>query len=257
VISRALTGIAVAAMLLTDCGAETRGWVLWERETQILDAEACPDCTYRFALDGLSTTNEQGGTDGVRYVDVCPADGVLVGYSGVLRDVPAQINGTDTVITVVGSLRATCAAVALSDSGVAITPTAEMLPVRGDATTPATWSQTCPLGELIVGFDSQAGIFLDRVSFVCGKADIVPSTSGPTLAVSVGNALPPAGGNGGGVFQDRCPQGQVARGQSLRSGEWINSFALVCGAASFTIAGRDAGGDDATGDAEASTISDL
>jgi hypothetical protein len=243
VISRALNGIAVAAILLTGCG-ETRAWVLWERENQVLGTDAgCADCTYRLTLEGLTTTTQRGGTDGTAYVDVCPADGALVGYGGTLQEVPVEVNGAGAMITVIGSLRATCATVALSGNDVlVITPTAETLPARGDATKQATWSQTCPQGEVVVGFDAQAGIFLDRIAFVCGRADVAMSASGPTLTVSVQNALPATGGDGGYVFQDRCPQGQVARGQDLRSGQWINSFALVCGAPSFALTGRDGGG---------------
>jgi hypothetical protein len=246
VISRARTGVAVAAVLLAGCGAETRGWVLWEPEPEMLDAEACPGCTYRFALQGLVTTSQRGGTDGTDYIDVCPADGVLVGYSGTLQQVPVEVDGVAAVITVIGSLRATCAAVAFSDgNNLVITPTANPLPARGNATDPATWSQMCPPGEVIVGFDSQAGIFLDRVSFVCGKVDVAAAAAGPAFTVSVGNALPPTGGNGGEAHQDRCPRGQVARGQDVRSGLWIGAVALVCGTPSFAIAGRDGGGDAA------------
>jgi hypothetical protein len=244
VISRAFTSIAAAAFVLAGCGAETRGWVLSEHGLEALDADAsCVSCTYRFAIDGLTTTGQRGGTDGTAFVDVCPADGVLVGYSGTLQDVPVEVNGVSGVITVLGSLRGTCASVALSGNGdLVITPTAETVPARGDATQPATWSQACPQGQVIVGVDAQAGIFLDRISFVCGQVDVTLSAAGPTLSVSVGNALPATGGDGGAAFQDRCAQGQVARGQDLRSGVWINSFALVCGTPSFPVAGRDGGG---------------
>jgi hypothetical protein len=241
VISRAPSCIAAAAVLFAGCG-ETRAWVLWEPESQAPDA-SCLDCTYRFALDGLATTTPRGGTTGAGYVDVCPADGVLVGYGGTLQDLPVTVNGVDSAIRIIGSLRATCAAVALAGpGGLVITPTGDPLPARGNETDPAVWSQTCPPGEVIVGVDSQAGLFVDQVSFVCGRLDVVSSPSGPALTVSADSALAPNGGDGGNVFQDRCPQGLVARGHDLRSGGWIDAFALVCGTPTFAIAGRDGGG---------------
>jgi hypothetical protein len=41
--------------------------------------------------------------------------------------------------------------------------------------------------------------------------------------------LPAAGGDGGMPFEQACPAGQLARGEALRSGEWIDAFGLVCG----------------------------
>lgn len=231
-----IPGIAGAVLLAHGCGAESRGWVLWEREPTAIDA--CADCTYRFALDGLAATLEHGGTDGVSYVDVCPGDGVLVGYAGTLQDVPVEINGAASVITVIGSLKATCASVAISRAGdLAITPAADPLPTRGEATNPATWSLTCLPGEVIVGVGGRSGIFLDAISVVCARPSLTQSTSGPTITLSGENAVGINGGDGGNAFDDRCPTGQLARGHSLRSGIWINSFGLVCGAPSFSIAG--------------------
>lgn len=240
----AAPAIALAILLAQGCTAETRGWVLWERapETPGLDA-GCADCTYRFALGSLAITTEHGGTDGSSHVDACPADGALVGYAGTLQQVSVEINGTSSSITVVGSLRGTCASVAISAGGeLAITPTAEQLPTRGDAASPPTWWQTCPEGEVVVGYDGRAGIFLDQVSFVCARAAIAQSASGPRMTTSAEHRLQPAGGDGGSPFNEHCGADQIAHGQSLRSDQWINSFALVCGTPSFVVAPRTDGG---------------
>jgi hypothetical protein len=37
-----------------------------------------------------------------------------------------------------------------------------------------------------------------------------------------------SGGDGGEPYDVRCPDGEMARGQELRAGQWIDSFGLVC-----------------------------
>jgi hypothetical protein len=239
-----MPAIAAAVLLVQGCGTETRGWVLWEHEPAVLEAGAgCADCTYRFALPGLATTIEHGGAYGLRSVDVCQDDGVLVGYAGTIQQVPVLINGVDSIIDVIGILEPTCASISISANGdLVIAPTARPPLSGSDAGSPATWWQTCPAGEVVVGYEGHSGIFLDQVSFVCARASLTQTASGPMLTVSAGHTLTPAGGDGGVAFQELCSSGQIACGQSLRSEGWIDSFALICGTPSFIVQERDGGG---------------
>jgi hypothetical protein len=230
-LSRAL----LAAATLAACG-ETRGLILGETAAPDaasgVDASAgvgCSPCSIPVTLSGQSLTSVQGGTTGTASTDTCPGDQVVIGYLGSLT--PPSVG-----LTLVGGVQALCGELSLdANAGGDGAPAARItiddgviLPVRGTSQE-SPWIQMCPAGEVVVGFSGRSGDDLDQIAFEC--APVLPSNAGAGAVLSIGTpaALSAVGGDGGLPFEDLCPQGQLARGSNLRSGEWVDAFGLVCG----------------------------
>lgn len=214
-------GVALSACM------ESRGPVLSELWPDAGGPDAaCEGCAVpSFEVQGELVTESVGGTNGTEYRDVCPAGRVLTGYRGELRDISA----TERALLAVSGLSAMCGAPSVDGTSDVQIVEGEALATRGEPSVPvvATWSQTCPPGQVIVGVDGRAGLAVDQLAFVCASLR-APSSSVPVEAAQE-NVLPAAGGPGGDAFSLRCPEGQVARGHSVRAGRWLDAYALVCG----------------------------
>ncbi len=230
--------LAFLLWILVGCRAETRGWVLSERDATAprpaIDDAGCAGCVDagstgdgggEFAADGGSRTPLHGSQGGLEYVDVCPGDQVLIGYRGSVGDVSASADS----LVVTRSLQAVCGSARATAAGAITITRAGTLPQRGSPGELASWSQPCPTDAAIIGVQGRSGLALDQVAFVCARLTIPPAAGG-TLAIDSTTVSVTAGGDGGRAFADSCPAGKVARGHLLRAGRWIDAFSLVCGA---------------------------
>jgi hypothetical protein len=227
-IAPALRGGAMSLCLLAACRAETRGWVLSERDAtaEVAPADAgCATCIDVVALDGGSLTPLHGSQGGSEHVDVCPGNQLVIGYQGSVGDVSASAEP----LVVTQSLQAVCGTPRAAADGAIAIARAGMLPLRGAIGALASWSQLCPPDAAIVGVEGRAGLALDQIAFVCAQLTASAGEDGG-LTLESTTVLTPAGGEGGRAFADACPSGEVARGHRLRAGRWIDAFSLVCSA---------------------------
>jgi hypothetical protein len=192
------------------------------------DAESPPSLSP--TLTGESLSAEQGGDGGTPYIDLCPGSQVVIGYRGFLT-------GPSVGLILVGGIQTLCGELSLSGSSITTTPGAT-LPVRGTSEA-SPWTQTCAANQIVVGFTGRSGIALDQVAFQCA-AWSASGDGGEALSSGSVVTLLAAGGGGGSPYANTCPAGQVARGNNLRAGEWVDAFGLVCGALAL---GPDDGGD--------------
>jgi hypothetical protein len=207
---------ALAASGVAACG-ETSGIILGDvPPADDAATDACATCSTPVTLAGQTLTPQQGGTTGTAYTDLCPGDQAVIGYQGFLT--PPSVGAT-----LVGGLQALCGTIVVDGSSSA-TMAGASLPMRG-ASQDSPWTQRCPTGQVVVGFAGRSGADLDQVAFECAPW----SASDAGLSMGAYVTLPAAGGDGGTAFQQTCPAGQLARGDALRAGDWIDAFGLVCG----------------------------
>jgi hypothetical protein len=243
-VGRAARASAVLGVLgaggLAGCG-ETRALILGEvpspdaglvvgtvpdaglgEDAAIADA-GCAACTLPVDLGDATSTSEQGGPTGTAYTDTCPSGQAVVGYQGFLT-------APSVGLTLVGGIQAICGALVVSESPpyALTTGPGVTLPLRGTSQT-SPWTQMCPSDQIVVAFDGNSGVALDQVTFLCAPWSASSGVVGATLSMGAQVALPPVGGDGGMPFQDSCPAGQLAIGSTLRSGQWVDAFGLVCG----------------------------
>ncbi len=167
-------------------------------------------------------------TGGMPFLDLCPDDEAVVGLQGNLsaHEMPALV---------LGAIQATCASMAADPSSGQVTTTpGAVLGVQGTSAAGA-WTQTCPAGQVVVGFVGRSGVAVDRAAFECASLTVNLETGSFSMGPLV--ALPAAGGDGGQPFQSECPVGQLARGLVGRSGTWIDELGLAC--ASPALSGSD------------------
>jgi hypothetical protein len=230
-VNRVLPCLALAS--LSACTG-SRGRVLWEErdasvETVRMDAAPAgpTDAGVVFiTLSGETPTEFHGSEEAEVHLDLCPENQALIGYRGTLQtDVFVSV---DSSVPVIGSLEGVCATLAVEPSGRVSTSQAGALPRRGLAEA-EPWEQRCAEDEIIVGFSGRSGVALDSVSFTCSPWTVLADAGVLALEQGALHALDAAGGPGGNAFDDRCPDGQLARGTSVYSGSWVDSAALICG----------------------------
>jgi hypothetical protein len=178
-----------------------------------------------------STTLQHGGSHGNSALDACPDNQVVIGYTGFLT---VGLVGDDEP-PFIGALTTLCGKIHLggADGRQLLTEMGTTLPARGMGKD-AAWKQICPKNQVVVGFRGQAGEALDRVAFDCASWVLgVDEQNKPVLIPDTVTTLTAAGGTGGNAFVDACPDGEMARGNNLRAGEWLDAFALVCGQPKF------------------------
>jgi len=229
--------LAFLLWVLVGCGAETRGWVLSERDATApppaIDDAGCAGCADAgdagdgggLVANGGSLTPLHGSQGCMQYVDVCPGDQVLIGYRGSVGDVSASADP----LVVTRSLQPVCGTARATAAGAITITRAGTLPQRGSPGELASWSQPCPTDAAIIGVQGRAGLALDQIAFVCARLTIA-SGADDTLAIESTTLSAAAGGDGGRAFADDCPTGEVGCGHLLRAGRWIDAFSLVCGA---------------------------
>jgi hypothetical protein len=187
------------------------------------DAAACITCDpAQLQLEAGSSTPHEGGDSGTEHDDLCPAPQVLIGYTGSLR----EVSTTDPVFETITLLDGLCGSLQLGPQGSIGVIAASPLPSRGEASgSYGAWSQRCPADQVLVGAEGRAGIALDQLALICATPQVDAQGA---LQLTQESTLPAAGGDGGTPFMLRCPEGQVAWGQHLRSGRWIDAFGLHC-----------------------------
>jgi hypothetical protein len=170
-------------------------------------------------LVGDAATNEYGSpTGGAAFVDLCPDDEAVVGVQGGLTYYSPAL--------ILGAIQATCASMALDPSSGQVTTTpGAVLAVRGTGTTDV-WTQTCPAGQVVVGFVGRSGDAVDQAAFECTSLAVDLGAQSFSMGPHV--LLTAAGGDGGLPFLSECPAGQLARGLVGRSGAWIDELGLAC-----------------------------
>jgi hypothetical protein len=119
----------------------------------------------------------------------------------------------------------------LSSSLLALALVAGLGPARAAATTfppygargDASFSDTCPAGEYLVGLRGRSGAWIDQIQISCRS-----------LTGNLGGAPyygPARGGNGGGPSEEHCPGGQVINYMAfgLTAGDrQVNHFLFDC-----------------------------
>lgn len=168
-------------------------------------------------LTGFMATTRHGGTTTTPYSDTCPGNEALIGLRGTVGNVG---------VTLVSSIQGICGVLLVNAGDPSIATSFETdLPVRGG--TGSAWEQSCPAGQVVIGFAGNAGSGLDSVSVRCGSLAV----QGSSIGVTAGATLPEAGGNGGTPFTDGCSSGQVARGLNLivNDGHWVDALGMTCG----------------------------
>jgi hypothetical protein len=166
-------------------------------------------------LSPPALTSKRGGDGGTAYVDACPGSQMVIGYLGTY----APTAYVDSIQVVCGVVLVT----ASSTYQIIVSPGAT-LPSHG-TTGGSSFAAMCPNNQVVVGIYGHSGLWVDQVGFECA-----PLTISPNFAISTGTAtqLPASGGPGGGAFGDTCPSGQVAVGNDVASGSFVDSIALRC-----------------------------
>lgn len=173
-------------------------------------------------LRGETATAIEGGDSGSPHVDLCPDEQILIGYSGMLR----EISVTADDIEVVGSLEGVCGRLTYG-AGTVTVSSGELLATRGEARGAyGAWSRLCPADHTLVGVAGRAGLAVDQLALVCARWQFDAEREEFVLASET--TLPSVGGDGGTEIDLHCPAGQTARGHDLRAGRWIDAFGLVC-----------------------------
>jgi hypothetical protein len=240
-VMRALRNATLAA-LLAGCQA-TVGLVLGEQapdaaagadattvETSVSDAGGGPEHASPVVveLSGDATTSKYGSeTGGMPFLDLCPDGEAVVEVQGSLQP--------GFPMLLVSSIQGSCASMAVDpSSGQVTTAPGTVLPLHGTGPADA-WTQTCPAGQVVVGFVGRSGIALDQAAFECTSLAVNLDAGSFSMGPLV--VLVAAGGDGGLPFRTECPAGQLAHGLVGRSGDWIDEFGIAC--ASPTLGGSD------------------
>jgi hypothetical protein len=222
-----LLGVILAAPA---CGAESRGHVLWDLDAALppaatMDAApidaGCTDCVSPVGFADDVLTAKHGGSTGDPHTDTCPEHQAVIGFKGFLTE-------GDAGLVLIGAIQAVCGELAQrgTSSTLSTAPGATQ-PLRG-LERGAAWSQMCPADQVVVGFSGHSGAALDQIAFACAPWSVTRTPSGVAFSRPAATLLTAAGGDGGNAFQEECPTGQMARGQDLRSGQWVDAFGLVC-----------------------------
>jgi hypothetical protein len=158
----------------------------------------------------------------VLFTDNCPAEEVVIGYSGAVDTrAPASI----------GRIQTRCGSLSITKGAscqVTITPTAP-LPTRGTTGTVA-FEQLCPANQVVVEFHGQSSLVLDRVGFTCAPLTITRAGASYNLSLGATTTTTEAGGTGGSDFTEPCPTGQIARGtNTVTYTGFVNAFGIICG----------------------------
>jgi hypothetical protein len=190
--------------------------------SETADAGAAPPdpVTELVRFTGRAATPERGGTGGSAFSDDCPSSSALVGFQGYVSSDPAKtwlmrIQGLCAKVTVTDGVLAFAKPVALAQHG-----------ADGDI----TWQRQCPKGLVLVGFTGRTGDYLDQLVLSCAPLTVSGSPGNYSFALGATQTLAPVGGDGGAAFAAaNCANGQLAFGDSGRSGQWVDALSLTCG----------------------------
>jgi hypothetical protein len=202
-----------------------------ETDAGVTTEPAAPIPTGIVLEGGQATPLEAPSPGGSAYSQLCAEDEVLIGYQGTRLDSGPGAN-------YLRSFEAVCGALSITQDGsysIAIdeSQTLAQVGVDGAATTGPVF---CPAGQAIVGFSGNSGGYIDHLVFHCAPLTLASTADG--YVVSLGTATPQPtilGGPSGNPFAAKgCPPGQIAVGNSGRSGLSIDAFGLLCGTPEVT-----------------------
>ena len=163
--------------------------------------------------DTILQGNVQGGG---RFDDVCPDGQIMIGFAGAVRANAGYV----------GQLRVVCGLIRGTVDGLT-TANGLFLPPRGAFGGGAAINQTCPAGHGVTGYGGRAGALLDQLFVNCARLELV----GERILPGAAQALPPSGGQGGGLFPVvNCAPGSFAVGGIIRAGDGIDAVGLTCAA---------------------------
>ena len=168
-----------------------------------------------------SLTARRGGTGGGPGVaDICADGRLLIGLEGT--------HAANPTFPWIQSVAGVCGALGFpaAPGAPAMLLESVRLPSRG-GTSGQPWTRICPAGQVVVGFDGNAGSWIGQLVLAC--APLARSASGAVVLGSV-SELDDIGARADNDFpQTDCSPGQAARGVETRTGTWLDSFALICG----------------------------
>lgn len=181
-----------------------------------------PNPPVGIGLQGLHYTAQAGTPDGgLPHEDACPSGQVVIGYQGYL----------DPGMGYHAQLQARCGTPAISGGGpyaVTITP-AGLTPPEGNASYASLWTRLCAPNQAIVGFSGRSGAYIDLLRFDCASLLLTGAPGSYLVSIGATTVLPDVGDMGPSSFDDtRCPKGEVATENHLRSGDFIDAFGLGC-----------------------------
>ncbi len=175
---------------------------------------------------GAAMTLLYGGTGSGAFADTCPHNQVLIGLNVWTN--PGTSIGSDFIQQSQG----VCGKLEVAADSLSVIPGSE-LRVRGLGFSEGEEEMTallCGPDEVVVGFDGNAGFYVEKVRVFCAPLSIADSGDG--LQIVVGEAAPGASvqkkDSGGEAFSSLCPEGQVARGPAVRGGGWLDAFGTIC-----------------------------
>ena len=166
---------------------------------------------------GAPSSTPTRGSSGAASAALCPGSQVATGYA-------ATVNTGQLV----SSLQLFCSQIDVAPPAPYSLrwSTGATLPAQGLPSGPVM-TATCPPGQAIVGVHGRSGDFVDQVGFEC--APLTRQSDGSvSVSFATPTVLPGFGGNGGGSFDDPCPNGEVVRGWNVSGGAWLDSVSAVC-----------------------------
>jgi hypothetical protein len=179
----------------------------------------------------MPTTLIQPSPGGSNYTDSCGQDKVAIGFVG-------SVDPPDSSYTYPKSIQLACGSLSIvggSGGPQVKTAFAYALMSRGDIPGTVVQNRMCPPDQVVVGFESRAGMYVDQLIFDCAPITLVPSGDSYTLAIGGGKAIAPIGGFGGQSFpMINCPAGTVATTSIVRAGLAIDAFGLGCAPATLS-----------------------
>jgi hypothetical protein len=181
----------------------------------IIDAgQPPPELSIAAAGEVQSTLVNGNANGGMRHVDICQDDAVMIGVAGEIRQ------GTDYI----GRIQVMCGRVLVRNGMVGI-EAGQPLPLRGALGGPDDFRSICQGGEAVVGYSGRAGALVDQLVMYC--APLVVQNDGITWNVSLPQM--PVGGAGGNPFaQQSCLPGKVAVGAHIQAGDALDGFGIRC-----------------------------
>jgi hypothetical protein len=104
----------------------------------------------------------------------------------------------------------------------------------GDTTTGTPFSDSCPLGQVLIGIGGSTGQWIDSLYGICGTLGLNTSTTSTPYSYAVtitsGATLPTRGTNGGTdtTWRATCPSNQAVVGVAGNAGAAMDQLVLSC-----------------------------
>jgi hypothetical protein len=160
-------------------------------------------------VDGADTPLRGARSDQPATRSLCPDGAIVTGFD----------LATDQGL--VARLQPRCGRPVVASDGVVTVPAGE--PGAGGAVGEGAVAASCPLGQVVVGFEGRSGLLVDQLAFRCAPL----AATGVDLARAT--TLTPVGGSGGSPMpRTECGTGMMANGAIVSQGNWIESFGLAC-----------------------------